>query len=68
MTQPRTTNVLGELTDEERAIIDERNGYRDNFQAASTDAGRAHWLAKIEEATARYDALRTGRWERGEVD
>lgn len=67
MTQHGNTKVLGELTAEERAIIEERNGYRDKFRAAETEEERAAWLAKIEDATRRYDELRAGKWERGEV-
>jgi hypothetical protein len=61
------TDVIGALDEEERAIIAERDGYRDRFRAAATEEEQRRWLSLIEDATRRYDALRSAKWERGEV-
>jgi len=60
--------VIGALTDEERAIIDERDAYREKFRLAPTDEERDGWLAKMDEATRRYDAVRARRRAAGEID
>jgi hypothetical protein len=67
MAQTTTLHVTGPLTDEERALLAIRDRCRVNFQAAITEEGRRYWLRKVEEVVERYDELRTGKWERGEV-
>lgn len=59
--------IIGELTEEERKLIAERDDYRDKFRAAQSEAARTHWLAKIDDCIRRYDALRHARWEKGEI-
>ena len=68
MTHQQTTKVIGALTLEERAVIDERDGYREKFFAAKTDEEQREWMGKIQDANTRYDALRTARWQRSEVN
>lgn len=68
MTHQQTTRVVGALTDEERAIIAERDGYREKFFAAGADEERDEWMGKIHDATARYDALRARKWAGGEIE
>jgi hypothetical protein len=61
-------SVIGALTTAERAIIDERDGYRDKFFAAETEEEQGAWMQKVNDATARYDEIRARRRAAGEID
>ena len=63
-----TNKIVGELNDEERAIIAERDDLREQFYAASTQSERDRLMGLINEATGRYDELRRRRRDAGEVE
>lgn len=58
------TAIIGELTGEERAAVEQRERYYKQFAAAETEGESDFWLAKVVEATERYDELRVERWRR----
>ena len=58
------TATIGAITDEERAVIEQRERYHAEFAAAETEGAAEYWLAKMIEATERFDTMRVERWRR----
>jgi hypothetical protein len=59
--------VVGALLPAEQAVIDERNRLAKRYQACTDREERRRLLEQIDAVVKRYDEMRRGRWERGEV-
>jgi hypothetical protein len=62
-----STKIIGELSEEERIVIRERDRLVEQYKQAVSPVERRELLDRIDEIVARYDRMRRERWEAGEV-
>ncbi len=62
-----SSEVRGALSQVERSVIDERDRLVALYREAADPDERRRLLGQIQDVMKRYDAMRRGRWERGEI-